>query len=137
MNKEQEEVWNFIQTMNRLWVSENRAADLKDYFHKRMIAVTPTDNKRIEGGDACVAGWADFAAVAKTLEWEAIQPQVELYDDNRCAVVSYYYRMTCEIGGQTIKFSGRDLFSLVKESGRWWVVADQFSAFPNPDQIPD
>jgi hypothetical protein len=27
---------------------------------------------------------------------------------------------------------GRDMLVLVREDGRWWVVADQFSPYPGP-----
>jgi hypothetical protein len=34
------------------------------------------------------------------------------------------------MGGRTFKLEGRDMFSLVKEDGRWRVVSDQFSPYP-------
>ncbi|VAX22176.1 hypothetical protein MNBD_NITROSPINAE03-1810 [hydrothermal vent metagenome] len=49
-----------IQEMNRRWTVENNADELKNYFHKDMVAITPTDSKRIEGGENCVVGWKNF-----------------------------------------------------------------------------
>jgi hypothetical protein len=34
------------------------------------------------------------------------------------------------MGGRTIALSGRDMFFLIREQDRWWVVADQFSSTP-------
>jgi hypothetical protein len=45
-------------------------------------------------------------------------------------VVTYYFEISFEKGGQTPSFGGRDMFVLVKEGGRRWAVADHFS--PNP-----
>lgn len=45
-------------------------------------------------------------------------------------MVSYYFDMAFTLGGQRIQMGGRDLFFLVREQGRWWAVADQYSAYP-------
>jgi hypothetical protein len=38
--------------------------------------------------------------------------------------------MSFDMAGQTVTMGGRDMFVMVKEDGKWWVVADQFSAYP-------
>ena len=129
-SKIKEEVWATIQALNRLWTVEKRAEGLKDYFHERMVAITPTDRLRREGGRACVAGWKGFTEAATIHHWKEIDPQIELFGNGAFAVVTYYFDMSFTMGGQRIDLGGRDMFFFVKESGRWWVVADQFS--PNP-----
>jgi hypothetical protein len=124
------EVWETVQAMNRLWTVENRAEDLVNYFHKEMVAVTPTDRLRREGRAACVAGWKEFSDAAKIHYWKEIDPKVELFGNGAFAVVTYYFDMSFDMGGQTITMGGRDMMSLVNENGRWWVVADQFSSYP-------
>lgn len=47
------------------------------------------------------------------------------------AIVTYYFDMSFQMNGQTINMKGRDMFSLVKENNKWWIVADQFSQYPN------
>jgi hypothetical protein len=54
-SKEKNSVWQTIQALNRAWTIEGNADKLKDYFHKNMIAITPTTRERIEGRDACIA----------------------------------------------------------------------------------
>jgi hypothetical protein len=44
--------------------------------------------------------------------------------------MSPFFDMEYEMGGQTVKMGGRDMFFFVKEDGRWWAVADQFSPYP-------
>jgi ketosteroid isomerase-like protein len=62
------------------------------------------------------------------LHWEEIDPKIEIHGNT--AVVTYYFDMSFEMGGQTIKMGGRDMFVFVKEGGKWWAVADQFSPYP-------
>lgn len=125
-----EEVWKTIQAMNRLWTVENNPDGLMNYFHENMVAITPTNRLRVEGRAACVAGWKGFTQMAKINDWKEIDPKIDLFGDNMFAVVTYYFDMSFEIGGQTVKMGGRDMFSLIKENGKWWVIADQYSAYP-------
>jgi hypothetical protein len=38
--------------------------------------------------------------------------------------------MSFDMGGQTIKMGGRDMYVFLKENGKWLAVADQFSPYP-------
>ncbi|MBF0591636.1 MAG: DUF4440 domain-containing protein [Nitrospirae bacterium] len=125
-----EEVWTTIQTLNRLWTIENRPDELTQYFHKNMVAISATDRLRLEGREACVAAWKKFTQAAKIHYWKETDPQIELFGNNTFAIVTYYFDMSFEMGGQTIKTGGRDMFALVNEDGKWWAVADQFSPYP-------
>lgn len=131
MDKIQEQIWKMIQEMNRKWTTENNADELKNYFHKDMVAITPTDQKRIEGGENCAAGWKGFSENAKIHSFKESEPKVQVYSEGKFAIVTYYFDMSFDMGGQTINMKGRDMFSLVNENGKWLVVADQFSQFPN------
>ena len=125
-----DDVWKTIRTLNRLWTVENKPDELKKYFHKNMVAITASDRNRLEGREACVASWKAFTQAVKIHCWKEIDPVVQLYGDGKLAVVTYYFDMSFDMGGQTIRLGGRDMFSLVYEDGQWWVVADQFSAYP-------
>jgi ketosteroid isomerase-like protein len=124
------EVWNTIQTMNRLWTVDNKPEALVRFFHKNMVAITPSDKFRVEGQAACVKGWKDFCQMAVIHHWKEIDPKIDLYGDNQFAIVTYHFEMQFEVNKQTIEMQGRDMFALVKEDNRWQVVADQFSAMP-------
>jgi hypothetical protein len=128
--KIKQDVWKAVQALNGLWTVEGRADDLADYFHQNMVAVTPTDRLRLEGGAACVAGWKAFSEAAKIHYWKEIDPKIDLFGDGAFAVVTYYFDMSFDMGGRTVTMGGRDMMSLVKEDGRWWVVGDQFSPYP-------
>ena len=126
-DKARREVWETLRQLNDCWTKAD-GKDLVHYFHERMVAVTPTDRLRREGRDACVAGWVEFAAHAKIHRWQENDPQIDVFGDT--AIVSYYFDMSVDMGGHTIPMGGRDLFTFVKEKGKWWAVADQFSPYP-------
>ncbi|EKE10978.1 MAG: hypothetical protein ACD_15C00164G0002 [uncultured bacterium] len=127
MDKIQEEIWKVIQEMNRKWTVEDKAEELKNYFHPDMVAIVPTSFERIEGGENCVAGWKGFSENAKIHFWRELDPKVQVYGEEKFAIVTYYFEMSFDMGGQTINMKGRDMFSLIKEDEKWLVVADQFS----------
>ena len=128
--KIEEEVWRIVQALNRAWTVDANADALADYFHENMVAITPTDRERVEGRNACVAGWKAFVEATKIHYWKEIDPKVQLYGDGKFAVATYYWDMSYDMAGQTINMGGRDMFALVNERGKWWVVADQFSPYP-------
>ena len=53
---------------------------------------------------------------------------IHVYGD--AAVVAYDFDVSFDMDGNTIQSSGRDMFFFIREQGHWWVVADQFSAYP-------
>ena len=121
-------IWQRIQAMNRAWTVGD-PAELAEYFHPDMVAITPVDRLRRLGRAACIEGWAGFRHMADIVRWQEQEPLVQRYGE--AAVVSYYYQLDCRFGGGAIStLTGRDLFFLVRQQQRWWVVADQFSAFP-------
>ena len=68
---------------------------------------------------------------AKNHSWKELEPKVQVYGAGKFAVVTYYFDMSFDMGGRTINMKGRDMLSLVNENGKWLVVSDQFSPFPN------
>lgn len=128
---DQREVWEAVRNLNDAWTKAD-GKRLVDFFHKDMVAITPTDRYRREGREDCIAGWVDFLSVAKVQHWKEIDPKIQIYANT--AVVTYYFDMAFETGGQTVKMGGRDMFVFVKEDGRWWAVADQFSPYPQQNE---
>ena len=121
------EVWETLRRLNDCWTKGN-GKDLVNFFHKNMVAITPTDRKRLEGQGACVAAWSGFASMAKVRHFEEIDPQIQIHGNT--ALVTYYFDMSFEMGGQTIKMGGRDMFVFIKEGGKWLAIADQYSPYP-------
>lgn len=120
-------VWSTLRALNDAWTRGN-PDDLADYFHPTMIAITATDRHRLNGAAACIAGWKAFAQAARIHYWREIDPVIHLYGE--AAVVAYDFEMSFDVDGRTIDLGGRDMYFFVREKGRWWAVADQFSAYP-------
>jgi ketosteroid isomerase-like protein len=129
MNQEadQREVIAFIKALNACWTKGN-VEQLRSYIHADMVAITPMDRNILQGRNACLASWKKFTEMAKIFSWEEKDIQVRLFADT--AIVTYYYDMLIEMGGNELALSGRDMFTLIREGGRWWAVADQFSPYP-------
>ena len=122
-----QEIWETVRAMNDTWTKGN-PDELTKYFHRDMVAITATDRNRLDNGAACVAGWKGFANAARIHRWQEIDPVIHVYGS--AAVVAYYFDMSFDMGGQTIKLGGRDMFTFVKAGEQWWAVADQFSPYP-------
>lgn len=123
----EQEIWATVRAMNDAWTRDD-ASRLVDYFHPMMVAVTPTDRHRLEGGPTCIAAWKGFSEASRIHRWEEVDPIIHVHGD--AAVVAYDYAMSYEMAGATVDTGGRDMLFLVKDGGRWWVVADQFSPYP-------
>jgi ketosteroid isomerase-like protein len=106
----------------------------KHYFAPEMIAITPTDRLRLEGQKACIAGWTDFVRTTKILRWLESNPLTLVLAEGRAAVVAYDFQIDFEAGGRVVHMSGRDLMTLEKRDGHWWLVADHFSPSPGWDR---
>ncbi len=124
--EEENAVWQVIHAINNSW-TQGDAEALNEHFHEKMIAITPMDRLRRDGKTACVEGWKKFIATTDVLSWREIDPIIRVYGD--AAVVSYYYESRFAVGEHEFTQSGRDLFYLARENGKWLVVADQFSAY--------
>ena len=121
------EVWRTVRALNDAWTRAD-GSRLPEYFHERMVAIVPGARERLAGRAACVASWRSFVASAAIHGWQEIDPRVEMYGD--AAVVTYEYRVEITRDGSDLTLRGRDMLTLVRENGRWWLVADQFSPLP-------
>ena len=130
MNQVEIDVWDTIQKMNKCWTcgDPSKLEKLSDYFHEEMVAITATDKYRLEGKEACFNGWKSFAENTKIHFWKEKDPKIQIYGST--AIVTYYFDMSFDMAGQTINMGGRDMFTLINENGKWLVVADQFSQYP-------
>jgi hypothetical protein len=123
----QQEIWAIVRAMNDAWIKGN-PDDLAKFFHRDMVAITPTDRNRLDGQAACIAAWKDFCNAARIHRWEEVNPVIHVYGNS--AVVAYDFDVSFDMSGNTVNMGGRDMFFFVKEGEQWWAVADQFSPYP-------
>jgi len=121
-----------VRAMNRCWTAGWHEEEFGQYIHPDAVAIVPSEPGRLEGREAYVAGWRGFAQAAVIHEWKETDPRVQIFNNGRCAVVTYLFTITFAYGTAKETMQGRDMFFLVKEGRKWLIVADQFS--PQPPQ---
>lgn len=119
-----------IRDMNRCWTETWDEARFREYIHPGAVAIVPTTPGCLEGRDAYVAGWRGFAEAATIHAWSERDLRIRLHGSGSSAVVTYLFTISFTMAGQPVTMTGRDMFFLVKEAGRWLVAADQFSPEP-------
>jgi ketosteroid isomerase-like protein len=124
------EVLETIREMNRCWTGVWDGQAFGRFIHPDAVAIAPTTPGRLEGRDAYIAGWRTFADAATVHAWEESGHRVRLFCRGTCAVVTYFFTIRFTMAGQEIAMRGRDMFTLVRQDGRWLVAADQFSPEP-------
>jgi hypothetical protein len=128
-------VWETVRALNRTWTVDRDPEGLRRFFHREMVVIDPVHPERVEGQDAVVTAYGEFLRTVPVIHyWRERDPKVQLYGNGQFAVVTYYYDMSYDMDGRAVTTSGRDMYTLVREGGRWWAVADQFS--PRPGETP-
>jgi ketosteroid isomerase-like protein len=119
-----------IREMNKCWTESWDETRFRDYIHPDAVAIVPATPGVLEGRDAYVAGWKGFVEAATIHSWNESDHRIRIHSGGSCAVVTYRFSISFSIADQPVTMKGRDMFYLVSESGRWLVVADQFSPEP-------
>ena len=124
------EVLAAIREMNRCWTETWDEAAFSRFIHPDAVAIAPATPGVLEGKDAYIAGWRAFVTAAAIHAWDESGHRVQFFCRGSCAVVTYFFTIRYTLGGQEVTMKGRDMFTLVKQGGRWLVVSDQFSPEP-------
>ncbi|HVP96307.1 nuclear transport factor 2 family protein [Methanoregula sp.] len=124
------EVLAMIQEMNRCWTETWDEQAFGKFIHPDAVAIAPLTPGRLEGRDAYIAGWRAFVKGATIHAWEETGHRIRFFCRDTCAVVTYFFVIRFDMGGQDVTMKGRDMFTLVRQGGRWLVAADQFSPEP-------
>ena len=126
------EIIDTLRVMNKCWTEGWHEDQFRQYIHPDAVAIAPSTPGRLEGKEAYVAGWRDFAQATVIHEWKESGHKVQVYAGGKCAVVTNFFTITFAIGQAKQTIQGRDMFFLVKEGRKWLVAADQFSPEPLP-----
>ena len=102
MNEQQtkQDIWQFIQSLNRAWAVEGNADALRDFFHGNMVAITATDRERLEGREAGIGSWRKFVESVNIEGYKEVNPDIQVYGDGNFAVVTYYYDLSVDVDGK-------------------------------------
>jgi ketosteroid isomerase-like protein len=124
-----EAIRRILKQINAAWRG-GRTDELRQYFHENMVIVSPGFQVRGEGREACVASYQDFINQATVTEYKEGEATVDVWGDT--AVATYPWQMAWQMGGQSSRESGHDVFIFIREAGKWLAVWRTLLPLPNP-----
>jgi len=116
---ERDRIREVLEGINRAWV-EGRVRELETYFHEDMVIVGPDLRVLGHGREACIRSYEEFVRQAAVAEFGEEGFEIGVW--GHAAVASYRFEICYEVGGKTLRESGRDLFVLAREDDRWRAV---------------
>lgn len=124
------EVLSTLKKLNDAWTIDKNINMLGEYFHKDIVVIEPGSVKRRIGKEECLEGWKSFIESNQINYWKESGHLVQVYNEGKLAIVTYYWEISCAMDGKDLISKGRDMFVFIKEDGKWLAVADQFSSNP-------
>jgi len=125
------DVWNTVKRINHHWAITEKMDSLGLFIHPDMVIIFPDSKERIQGKSKIIESYQSYANYAQTISLEETNPLIQLYNDNKTAIVTYYYDLEIKIpSGEIQKFSGRDMYTLIFDNSKWIAVAQQYSPMP-------
>lgn len=108
-----------IRRINQAWLA-GRVDDLAPLVHPDVVMVFPGFVGQVAGREGFLEGFREFCANARIHEFHERDHQISVTGE--VAVVTFRYDMVYELSGQRSRASGRDLWVLAKQAGRWLAV---------------
>lgn len=133
IEKEKEEVLKTVLAHNKSWTVLEDLNEQAKYIQENIIMITPGDRDPIIGREAYLKGYKKWNNAAKVHFFKELNPIVKLSENMRSAVVFYNIDMAYNYNGEEKTFQGRDFFFLTKESGKWLIMANEYSRYPEKD----
>ena len=117
--KDQQELWNIMQQINKSWLS-GQPAQLADYFHENVVFNSPDLKRQSIGKDICVQSYIDFMNNSKVLFCNETNPIVHVF--NNTAIVTYNFEMKYEQQNKVYHETGTDIMIFNKHQNSWKAV---------------
>jgi len=124
------EILSTLKDLNESWTIRSDVGELEKYFHDNIVVFEPGRRELRNGKKECIEGWKSFIEKFRINYWKESDHLVQIYNEGRMAVVTYYWEISTEDNGKNFISKGRDMFVFVKENEKWLAVADQFSSDP-------
>jgi hypothetical protein len=129
--KIKDDAWITVKIINRHWAITENMDSLGLLIHPDMVIIFPDSKERIQGKSKIIESYRSYANYAQTISLKETNPLIQLYNDNKTAIITYYYDLEIKIpSGETQKFIGRDMYTLINDKGKWIAVAQQYSPMP-------
>jgi len=127
--KTKAEVLKTVYAHNKAWTELEDINEQKKYVHENIIFISPPYRKPISGSKEYLRSyqedWMDHATVH---HFKEIEPQVNLYNDGKFALVTYKIDMAFDYDSTSVpEWHGIDHMTLVNENGKWLITSDVFA----------
>ena len=85
----------------------------------------------MKGKSNIIESYQEYADYAQTIHFKETDPLIQLYNDNKAAIVTYYYDLKIKTtSGEIQKFTGIDMYTPIKDNDKWVAVAQYYSPMP-------
>jgi ketosteroid isomerase-like protein len=123
-------VWNTVKSINKHIAFTENMDSLALFLHDDMVIFYPETKNRSEGKENIIKSYKDYTSYAETIKLEETDPSIQLYNNNKTAIVTYYFDFVIKTPeGEIQTFLGKDMYTLVKENNKWYAVAQHYSFF--------
>ncbi len=123
-------VWNTVRSINRHWAITENMDSLGLFLHDDMVIFSPGGKERLQGKNNILSVYREYAQYAETISLSETEPVIQLYNDNKTAVVSYFSDFKIKIpGGEIQDFYCKDMYTLIFENKKWYAVAQHYSFY--------
>ena len=120
MEGSRQDVQKVLRQLSAAW-REGDVESLRGLLDERAVFVEPGFRERFVGREACVASFRRFVQSVELLDYSEDEVQIECWADT--AVATYRFRIAFSPpGGEVRRESGRDVLTLRRKAGRWFVV---------------
>ncbi len=126
----EEQVLEKVEEFTIAWAEKEDPELLRNIFHDRIVSITPSVREPIHGANENIEAYKKFLESVEIVDSKFTNKTVNLYNNQHTAVVTLQYEVDMKFGNSKMTSVGRDMLILVKENGKWEIVADQYSSFP-------
>ena len=118
-SRDHDEISRLVGRISAAW-REACFEELSGCFHDDVVFVAPGLQPVARGKQVCVQSYEEFAREAVVREFRASEPDLQVWGDT--AVVTSGWEMKYSMKDQDYDESGREVFVLARQDGRWRVV---------------
>jgi uncharacterized protein (TIGR02246 family) len=121
MSEEQREIWELIRRSNRAWVA-GAPHEVSGLFDDDAVVVAPGLQGRIQGREAIVRSYEEYVHHARTLSFEELEHQIDLFGDT--AVAAYRFTVRYSLNGEEGERdqTGAEVLVLHRRPEGWKVI---------------
>lgn len=129
-DKTKREVWNTVKEINRHWAITENMDSLALFLHPDMVIFSPDGKERLVDKDSILQSYRNYIQYAETTSMVETEPLIQLYNDNKTAIVTYYNELKIKTQADDFQyFRCKDMYTLIYENNKWYVVAQHYSFY--------